>query len=131
MAKSSSRLLVVKKNDVALLGVQSKGVSVAKSSIDVTSDEDDGYRVLLDVAGTKTLDISISGVTTDDVLRGLIMTNSSQLLTDISIEYPNGDTITGDFYLGDLSESGDSPDSSVAFTGNLMSSGVWTYTPTP
>lgn len=130
----ASRDLLIKKGATRLAGINSKSIAVAKEPIDITTDEDNGFRTLLDVAGTKTLDISFSGVTKDDVLRGLIMTGGSQLLTDITIEYPPmgaqlaGDTISGDFYLSNLTENGGSSDGAIEFDGTLMSSGEWTYT---
>jgi len=134
MAGAASRDLLIKKGATRLAGINSKSIAVAKEPIDITTDEDNGFRTLLDVAGTKTLDISFSGVTKDAVLRGLIMSGSSQLYTDITIEYPpvgaeaTGATIAGDFYLGNLTENGSSPDGTIEFDGTLQSSGEWTFT---
>ena len=133
MAGAASRDLLVEKNDVALLGINAKSLAIAKEPIDVTTDENNGYRTLLAQAGTKSLDISFSGVTKDTVLRALIMTEQSQLLTDISIQYPPygaqaaGDTITGDFYFNGLTENGGGSDGAVEFDGTLQSSGPWVY----
>lgn len=131
---NASRDLLVKKGVTRLLGINAKSIAVAKEPIDITTDEDNGFRTLLDVAGTKTLDISFSGVVKDAVLRGLIMTGGSQLLTDITIEYPpiggqsQGDVISGDFYLANLTENGGGSDGAIEFDGSLQSSGEWTYT---
>ena len=134
MTGAASRDLLVEKNDVTLLGINSKSISIAKEPIDITTDEDNGYRTLLAQAGTKSLDISFSGVTKDTVLRALIMTEQSQLLTDISIQYPPygaqaaGDTITGDFYFNGFTENGGGSDGAIEFDGTLQSSGPWVYT---
>ena len=134
MAGAASRDLLIKKNDVPLLGINSKSMAIAKEPIDVTTDENNGYRLLLAQAGTKSLDISFSGVTKDTLLRSLIMTEQSQLLTDISIQYPPygaqsaGDTITGDFYFNGFTENGGGSDGAIEFDGTLQSSGEWTYT---
>ena len=131
---SASRDLLVEKNDITLLGINSKSISIAKEPIDITTDENNGYRTLLAKAGTKSLDISFSGVTKDALLRELIMTEQSQLLTDISIQYPPiggqaaGDTITGDFYFNGFTENGGGSDGAVEFDGTLQSSGPWVYT---
>ena len=104
MAAAASRDLIIKKNAVRWLGITSKGVSIAKEAIDITSDEDNGYRTLLDDVGSKTLDISFSGVTKDTTIRTLINTDGSQLYTDITVEFPpvgaqtTGDTISGSFF---------------------------------
>lgn len=135
MAAAASRDLLVLKNSVAFLGINSKSMAVAKEPIDVTTDEDNGYRLLLDVAGTKTLDISFSGVTKDVVLRGLILTEQSQLYTDITIEFPitgtqstTGDEISGSFYFNGMTETGGGSDGAIEFDGTMQSSGEWTYT---
>lgn len=135
MAAAASRDLLVKKNSVAFLGINSKSMSVAKEPIDITTDEDNGYRLLLDVSGTKTLDISFSGVTKDVVLRGLILTEQSQLLTDITLEFPltggqstTGDVISGNFFFNGMSETGGGSDGAIEFDGTMQSSGEWTYT---
>jgi predicted secreted protein len=135
MAGGASRDLLVKKNSAALLGVNSKSIAVAGEPIDVTTDEDNGYRILLDVAGTKTLDISFSGVTKDLTMRGIILTGTSLELTDIEIEFPktgaqalSGDTITGTFFFNGWTENGGGFDGAIEFDGTLQSSGPWTYT---
>lgn len=131
---TASRDLIVEKNDVRIAGINSKSIAIAKEPIDITTDEDNGYRLLLSQAGTKSLDISFSGVTKDADLRALIMTEQSQLLTDISIQYPPigsqsaGDTITGNFYFNGFTENGGGSDGAVEFDGTFMSSGPWVYT---
>lgn len=132
---AASRDLIISKGASRLLGINSKSIAVAKEPIDITTDEDNGYRLLLDVAGTKTLDISFSGVTKDDVMRGIIMTEGGQMLSDIEIEFPitggqttTGDKITGDFFFNGWTENGGGSDGAIEFDGTLQSSGVWTFT---
>lgn len=135
MAGAASRDLIISKNSTRLAGINSKSIAVAKEPIDVTTDEDNGYRLLLDVAGTKTLDISFSGVTKDTVMRGIVMVEGGQLLTDIEIEFPitgaqvtTGDKITGNFFFNGWTENGGGSDGAIEFDGTLQSSGEWTYT---
>lgn len=129
MAAGKSRDFIIKKNAVAIAGVTSKSVAIAKEPIDITTDSDDGFRTFLADAGTKSLDISFSGVTKDKVMRELIITDQTVLLTDITIEYPDGSTITGNFVFNGFTENGGSPDGAVEFDGTLQSSGAWVYTP--
>ena len=134
MAAAASRDLIIKKNAIRWLGITSKGVSIAKEAIDITSDEDNGFRTLLDDVGSKTLDISFSGVTKDTTIRTLINTDGSQLYTDITVEFPpvgaqtTGDTISGSFFLNSVSETGGDSNGTISFDGALQSSGEWTYT---
>jgi predicted secreted protein len=131
---AASRDLLIKKGATRLAGINSKTITCASEPIDITTDEDGGFRLLLDKAGTETLDISFSGITKDTVLRGLILTGGSKMLNDITIEYPpvggqtTGDSITGDFYLSGVNETGGGSDGAIEFDGTLMSSGEWTYT---
>jgi predicted secreted protein len=132
---AASRDLLISKNSTRLLGINAKSISCAKEPIDITTDEDNGYRLLLSQAGTKTLDISFSGVTKDLILRTQILTEQTQLLTDIEIEFPleggqstTGDTITGDFYFNGYNMSGGGSDGAIEFDGTLQSSGIWTHT---
>lgn len=130
----ASRDLLIKKGATRIAGINSKSMSIAKEAIDITTDEDNGYRTLLAEAGTKTLDISFSGVTKDLALRTLIMTEQSQLYPDITLEFPPvgsqsaGDVISGNFYFNSMSETGGSSDGAVEFDGSLQSSGEWVYT---
>ena len=131
---AASRDLLIEKAGTTLLGINTKSITVGSSSIDITTDEDNGYRTLLDANGLDTLDISGSGVTKDTLLRGVMMTSGSKMLTDITIQYPPvggqaaGDTISGDFYLTSLGESGGGSDQAITFDISLQSSGAWTYT---
>ena len=50
------------------------------------------------------------------------------MLTDITIEYPDGATLAGDFYLASVEETG-AYNEAVTFSASLQSSGQWTYTP--
>jgi len=132
---AASRLLRVSKNAIPLLGVSAKTISAGSESIDVTTDEDVGFRTLLGVAGVETLDISGSGVTKDEILRQLALTGGSKLLTDITIEYPpvgtqtTGDEIAGDFYFNSFNETGGGSDGAIEFDFSMQSSGAWTLTP--
>ena len=131
---AASRDLLIKKGATRLMGINSKSIDVANEPIDITTDEDNGFRLLLEQAGTKTLDISFGGIAKDNEIRQLVMTGGSKLYSDITIEYPpigtqtSGDSISGDFWLGNLSESGGGSDGAIEFSGNLVSSGEWTYT---
>lgn len=132
---AASRDLLILKDSVRLMGINSKSIAVAKEPIDVTTDEDNGYRCLLDVAGTKTLDISFSGVTKDAILRGIINTEGGQMLTDIEVEFPligaqtvSGDKISGSFFFNGYTENGGGSDGAIEFDGTMQSSGEWTYT---
>lgn len=128
MAAAKGRSLLVKKNDITLLGVRTKGVSFAGEPIDVTTDDDAGFRTLLTDAGTQSIDMSVEGIVKDKILREIGLDPSGSLmLTDITIVYPDGSELAGDFFLTSFEESGTYNDA-VTFSASLQSSGTWTYT---
>lgn len=127
MAASAGRELLIKKGVSVIAGVRTKTVTINGEPIDITSDDDSGFRTLLASAGLRSIDLSVEGVTKDATLRAIVAGVSSQLLTDITVEYPNGDTIEGDFYLVNIEESGEYQDA-LTFSASLQSSGAFTYT---
>lgn len=129
MAAAKGRQLLVKKNAVTLMGVQTKGISFNGEPIDTTTDDDLGYRTLLDDAGTYSVDLSIEGITKDATLRAIIANGGSLMLTDITVHYPDGAVLSGDFFLTSLEESG-TYNEAITFSGSLQSSGEFTYSPT-
>lgn len=135
MAGAASRDLLILKNSTAIAGVNAKSIAVASSPIDVTTDEDSGYRTLLDASGLETLDISGSGVEKAAVLRDLAHSSGTKLLTDVTIEFPpiaaevTGASISGDFFLTSYTSNGGNSDGAIEFDFALQSSGQWTYTP--
>lgn len=130
MAAAKGRLLQILKNGVSIAGVRTKGVAINGEPIDITSDDDGGYRTMLDDPGTMSLDLSIEGVTKDDTLLAAIAAGANLKLTDITINYPDGATMAGDFFLNSLEESGPYNEA-VTFTASLQSSGAFVYTPAP
>lgn len=126
MAAAKGRDLLVKKGITVLAGVRTKGISINGEPIDITSDDDDGYRTMLADAGTYSVDLSVEGITKDDTLVAIIMAGGSLMLTDITIDYPNGKTLSGNFFLNSVEETG-TYNEAVTFSASLQSSGTFTY----
>ena len=127
MAADVGRNLKILQGLVVLAAVRNKSVSFAGEPIDITSDDDAGFRLLLAEEGQKSIDMSVDGVIKDAVLRGQALSGSSLMLTDVNILWPNGDTLTGDFFLASYEESGAYKDA-ITFTASLQSSGPYVYT---
>lgn len=122
----SGRDLLILKNAVAIAGAQEGGISIDNSPVDITSKDSSGFRTMADFAGTRALDISISGIWADKTLRDAAL-GATLLLTDITIEFADGGEIDGDFYLATYEETG-THNEAVTFSASLQSSGAWTYT---
>ena len=128
MAADTGRDFLVKKAGTAIAGARENGISLDGSPVDITSKDDSGFRTLADFAGAKALDISLSGVWIDKVMRdAAVLESASLLLTDITLDFADGGSMTGNFYLASYEETG-AHDDAVTFTASLQSSGTWTYT---
>lgn len=123
----TGRDLLIKKAATAIAGAQENGISVDNSPVDISDIASGGYRELADFAGNRKLDLSISGIWTDKVMRDAALAGTGLLLTDITIDFADGGDIAGDFYLANYEETG-AHDGAVTFTATLQSSGSWTYT---
>lgn len=131
MANAAGRNFVVKKNTTTIASVRTKTVTWNGTPIDTTNDDDDGATsYLADEFANTTLEITVEGLTDDDVLSDLafVATSSSKHLSDITLERPNGDVISGTFILTNYAETGAYEDA-VTFTATLVRNGIHTWTP--
>jgi len=129
MAAAKGRSFLIKRGAVVIAGVRTKGAAFNGEPIDVTTDDDSGYRTLLSDAGTQSIDLSVEGITKDDDLRiATIDGTGALMLTDVTLTYPDGGILAGNFFLSSLEETG-TYNEAVTFSASLQSSGAWTYTP--
>jgi TP901-1 family phage major tail protein len=115
----------------AVAGIREKGITVSGEAVDITNDDSNGWRELLDAAQVNGVEISCSGVLLDDVLRADMVAGASatgRRMQAATFEYPDGGTVAGTFYLQEYSETGNH-DGEVTFEATFMSNGVVTYTP--
>ena len=122
----AGRTLALAWNSSAVAGVREKSLTINGEAIDVTSDDDSGWRKLLEVAAQNQVDISVSGVTKSQVLKTDFF-NGTRTRT-ASITYPDGAVLSGTFYLSEYTETGAYNDA-VTFEATLMSSGAVIFTP--
>ena len=115
-------------NGATVKGVREKGITMNGEAINVTSDEDSGWRTLLDVSAEDSIDISLSGVTKDDVLANAYLTGNR---TGVAVlTYPSGRVIEVDAFLANYAETGPY-NNAVTFTATINSTGLPRYTPAP
>lgn len=127
MVASAGRQVAFTWNGTPLLGVREKGVALNGEPINVTSDEDGGWRTLIpDVPNEDQVEVKLSGVSKDDRLKNDWF---SRTRTRAAIfTYPNGATITGTFMIANFSE-GIPYNNALTFEATLQSHGVVTFTP--
>ena len=136
MTSAVGRELLLKKGGTVIAGLRNVTLSWGGESINVTTGDDSGKRLLLAASGEEQIDISFDGLTTDSVLRDIALGSGSKLLTDITIEWPLFDSatnsdpadISGDFRFPSYEEGAPYQDA-ITFSGSLESSGAWTYDP--
>jgi len=129
MAGFNGRAMVIDFAATTLVGVRTRGFSISNDYVDVTTDDDIGWRALLDSPGLRAVECTVSGITSSEVLLAAIMASSMDG-TALSIELPtalatNG-TMTGDFLVSSFEQNGDH-DGAVEFSATFMSNGVVTY----
>lgn len=126
MAAAVGRLMTIARDGVVIAGVRTKTFTIANEPIDITSDDDEGYRTLLEEAAQTQIDTSVEGLLKDDSLIA-VAANGGTLIEECTLTLPSGATIVGDFRLNNV-EIGGEYNNAVTFTAELQSSGEWTYT---
>jgi len=129
MAKQDGADFLLKKNSVTIAGGRTTGLTVNGAAVDVQDQGDDGVQTFL--AGKVTgqsLEVTFEGYEDDQVLRGIALgAASGKFLSDITLTFPNGDTIACGFFLSAYQETGQYEDGQT-FNATLQSDGSWTYT---
>ena len=135
MAGDNGRLMTVDFDSTTLVGIRTRGFTVNSEPVDVTTDDDSGWRTLIAEPGLRSVEIPIAGITSDEILIAKIMetgtfsidTADVLLATGVGATTPG--KLSGAFFLSSLEYTGEH-DGAVEFSGTLMSSGAVTYTST-
>lgn len=112
---------------LTILGIQTKGLSVNNEQVDVSDENSNGWKETLNIAGDKSVEFSFSGIVKNLTLLQSILTTGSQM-HDCTITYKDGSTVTGEFFLGSYSDTGEY-NGSYTFDAALSSSEAITFTP--
>lgn len=131
MAGHNSRDLTIDWDSVTLANVQSKQITVNNSYVDVTTDDDNGWRTLLADPATRGVDVSVSGIADDEAILADIMAANVQGLTlqgDLPSSLTTPGNISGTFLVTSFEMNGSSPDGAVEFSASFQSTGAVTYT---
>jgi predicted secreted protein len=127
MVARAGRAITFEWNNAEILGVREKGLALNGEPIDITSDENDGWRTLLSgMSAQDQVDINLSGVVKDEVLKTDWFAGTRD--RTVTVTWPNGDELTGTFKLVNLNLTGPYNDAET-FEGQIQSSGPVTFTP--
>jgi TP901-1 family phage major tail protein len=116
---------------VAVAALRTKTMTIANEPVDITSDDDAGFRALLADPGTKTLDMSVEGVAKDVASFNTLLataTSGTDILDAFSILFPGIGTMAGDFVVSSF-EIGAPYNEAATFSCSLQSAGAFTFTP--
>jgi len=127
MAGANGRALQIKWDSVTLVGVRTRGYTITNDYVDVTTDDDNGWRTLLSDPGLRSMEVTVGGISSDQVLIAEIM-KASITGEPLTVELPTTTgTLAGDFLLSSFEQSGEH-DGAVEFSATFMSDGAVTYT---
>jgi len=130
MAGHSGRDLIIDWDSTTLVGVRTRGISNSNEMVDVTTDDDNGWRTLLATPGVKSVEVTAGGISSDEVLLAEFY-NASTTGETLAITLPTtlatAGSISGTFHLASFEVTGEH-DGSVEFSATFQSSGAVTYT---
>ena len=127
MAGANGRALQIKWDAVTLVGVRTKGYTVTNDYVDVTTDDDNGWRTLLATPGLRSVEVTVGGISSDQVLIAE-MFKANITGEPLVVELPTTTgTLAGTFLCSSFEQSGEH-DGAVEFSATFMSNGVVTYT---
>lgn len=111
-------------------GMRTKTVTINNEPIDITSDDDSGFMTYLDEdPATRSIEMSVEGITKDDELIALASAGGSELISEYTLAFEGLGSFTGDFHIGSL-ELGANYNEAVTFSCTIRSSGSFTWDPT-
>lgn len=127
MAGANGRALTLDWDGTTLVGVRTRGYTITNDYVDVTTDDDDGWRTLLADPGLRQVEATAGGISSDQVLIAE-MTKANITGEPLTINLPTTTgTLAGTFFVSSFEQSGEH-DGAVEFTATFMSSGAVTYT---
>jgi TP901-1 family phage major tail protein len=127
MAGANGRALTIDWDSVTLVGVRTRGYTITNDYVDVTTDDDDGWRTMLSDPGLRSMEVTVGGISSDQVLIAEIM-KASITGEPLSVGLPTTTgTLAGDFLLSSFEQNGEH-DGAVEFSATFMSTGEVTYT---
>jgi len=125
MAAFLGRKVIFEWGNEEIPGVREKGINQNGEPVDLTSDDDDGWRKLHDEAGQNQLDVTISGVTKSNALRADWYAGTRTKA--MTLTYPDGGVIAGEFFMASYNETG-TYNGATTFEAAFQSTGAVTYT---
>lgn len=127
MPAASGRELTIDWDSVVLAGVRTRGYTITNDYVDVTTDDEEGWRTLLADPATRSMEVTVGGLTKNQVLLAEVMkANITGEPLTVNLPTTTG-TLAGTFLVSSYEETGEH-EGAVEFSATFMSSGAITYT---
>ncbi len=126
----SARELTFDWSSTTLVGVKSRSMGITNDFVDVTNDDDAGWRTLLATPGLRALEVTLGIIVSDEILLTEIMAASvasDTLKADLPSSLASPGNLSGSWLLSNLEYSGDS-DGVVELNATFLSTGAIVYT---
>jgi TP901-1 family phage major tail protein len=129
MAGANGRELTIEwgAGPTTLVGVRTRGYTVTNDYVDVTTDDDSGWRTLLAKPGLRSIEVTVGGISSDQVLIADIM-DANVAAKTLHVEFPlTTGNLVGSFLVSSFEQTGEH-DGAVEFSATFMSTGSVAYT---
>lgn len=113
-------------NSAAVAGCRTKALKLNGEPIDISADDDAGWRKLLTVSKIDSVDITVSGVTRSKTLKTDWFAGTRT--RTMSWTDPSGNVVSGSFFMASYSDTGPYNDGTT-FEAQFHSTGVVAFTP--
>lgn len=122
----SGRQLTIDWKTITLAGVRTRGQTLSNELVDVTNDDHDGWQTFLTTPGLRSVEITVGGITEDQVLIADFYNASISGALVVNLPTTTG-TAAGTFILESFNQTGEH-DGAVEFEATFRSSGAVTFT---
>ena len=90
MSGLNGRLLTIDFEATTLVGVRTRGFTINAEPVDVTNDDDSGWRTLLAQPGLRSVEIPVAGISSDEILLDAIMEGTTYALSAVVVDLAPG-----------------------------------------
>ena len=112
----------------SITGVQTKSVSINNEPLDTSDDNANGWREQLATVGSKAVDFSLDGLLKNlELVQAILQDTDSSQIYALSLTWPDGAVMTGEFLLVTMEESGEN-NGLTTYSSSWQSSGQVTFT---
>jgi len=127
MAANLGRTGNITTGSTVIVGIRTISIAIENTLVEITDNDSAGSKEYLTTAGDKSMTFSLDGIWKDAELRAMAAAGTIAI-TDATVNFIDGATLTGDLALSAYSEVMPYNDATT-FTATLTTNGAYVYTP--